>query len=590
MSIRLSGLASGMDTESIVKQLMEAESMKKTKIENKKTKLEWTKEKWKDLNTKLYSMYTDKVSKMRLTGTYNTKKSSISDSSIASVTAGNNAVNGNYTLEVNNIATSNYVTSGRLRLESGASDAKVTSTTKISELAGGAGMVGQEIEVSYDGKIRKFTIDENTTVGDYVKAISSIGLSASFDENQQRIFTSSSKSGAQSNFSLSITSDEGIAARDNLRDMVAADYSVLTQEEKDTIEAYMLDAKNNEVGSEKYNKAVTALQNIASASGNASNEQVQNAIDAYRNAPSGDSLAAVGMTNITAGKADSNAPADMAVVEGTDSEIILNGAVLTGSGSTVKANGLTIDLKGVTNGSRITFSVANDTDAVYDMIKDFITEYNSVLGEMNKSYKAASARDYDPLTDEQKESMSDDQIEKWETKIKDSLLRRDSTLDGIINSMKNAMMSTVEVDGKKYSLSSLGIMTSKDYTENGLLHIYGDKDDATYADKADKLKAMLDSDPDLVTKIMTGIADNLYNEMNRKMGTSTLSSALTFYNDKQIDKQLKSYESEISDWETRLQKMEDRYYKQFTAMEKAMAKMNQSQSSLAQMMGGGSSN
>ena len=590
MSTRLSGLASGMDTESIVKQLMEAESMKKTKIENKKTKLEWTKEKWKDLNTKLYSMYTDKVSKMRLTGTYNTKKSSISDSSIASVTAGNNAVNGNYTLEVNNIATSNYVTSGRLRLESGASDAKVTSTTKISELAGGAGMVGQEIEVSYNGKIRKFTIDENTTVGDYVKAISSIGLSASFDENQQRIFTSSSKSGAQSNFSLSITSDEGIAARDNLRDMVAADYSVLTQEEKDTIEAYMLDAKNNEVGSEKYNKAVTALQNIASASGNASNEQVQNAIDAYRNAPSGDSLAAVGMTNITAGKADSNAPADMAVVEGTDSEIILNGAVLTGSGSTVKANGLTIDLKGVTNGSRITFSVANDTDAVYDMIKDFITEYNSVLGEMNKSYKAASARDYDPLTDEQKESMSDDQIEKWETKIKDSLLRRDSTLDGIINSMKNAMMSTVEVDGKKYSLSSLGIMTSKDYTENGLLHIYGDKDDATYADKADKLKAMLDSDPDLVTKIMTGIADNLYNEMNRKMGTSTLSSALTFYNDKQIDKQLKSYESEISDWETRLQKMEDRYYKQFTAMEKAMAKMNQSQSSLAQMMGGGSSN
>ena len=93
------------------------------------------------------------------------------------------------------------------------------------------------------------------------------------------------------------------------------------------------------------------------------------------------------------------------------------------------------------------------------MIKDFITEYNSVLGEMNKSYKAASARDYDPLTDEQKESMSDDQIEKWETKIKDSLLRRDSTLDGIINSMKNAMMSTVEVDGKKYSLSSLVIMT-----------------------------------------------------------------------------------------------------------------------------------
>ena len=583
--LKLSGLSSGMDTEAVVKQLMEAHSMKKTRVENKKTKLEWTKERWKDLNTKLYSMYTDKVSKMRLAGTYNAKKASVSDSSIASVSAKSTAVNGNYTLQVNRIATSNYVTSGKLSLASGG---KVTSQTKLSELTGGADMVGQEIEVSYDGKVRKLAIDANTTVADYVKAFSSVGLSASFDENQQRIFTSSSKSGAQSNFSLKITSDDGIAARDNLRNMVATDYNLLTQEEKDTIESYMIDIEKNAVGSDKYTKAVDALKSFASAAGKVTENQVLDAIDAYKNASAGNSLTAVGMTNITDGEADAGMPADMAVIKGADSEIVLNGATLTGSDSTVNANGLSIELKGLTAGSSITFSVSSDTDAVYDMVKDFISEYNSLLGEMNKSYRAASAKGYDPLTDEEKEAMSDEQIELWEGKIKDSLLRNDSTLNGIITSMKNAMMSTVEVDGKKYSLSSLGIMTSTDYTENGLLHIFGDEDDTTYADKQDKLRTLLEEDPELVTKIMTGIAGKLYDEMNKKMGTSTLSSALTFYNDKQIDKQIKSYESDISDWDKYLQKLEDRYYKQFAAMEKAMAKMNASQSSLAQMMGGGS--
>ena len=586
MSLKLSGLASGMDTESIVKQLMDAEKMKKTKVENKKIKLEWTKEKWKGLNTKLYSFYTDNVSKMRLSGTYNVKKASISDSSVASISAKSNAVNGNYTLKVNRIATSNYVTSGKLNLASATDGSKVTAQTKISELAGGDSMVGQEIEISYDGKVRKLDITNDTTVAEYVKAFGQIGLSASFDEEQQRIFTSASKSGAQSNFSLSISSQSKVDSRDVLREYVG--YDSLTQEKKDEFESYLIDIERNAVGSEKYNKILSEIQTMAS--GRATNTAVADAVASYKNAPAGNSLAAVGMTNIINGDKDSNAPADMAVVKGVDSEIVLNGAVLTGASSVVKANGLEIDLKSVTGDNEISFSVSSDNDSVYNTIKDFLSEYNSVLDEMNKSYRAASSKGYDPLTDEQKEAMSEDEIEKWETKIKDSLLRRDSTLDGIISSMKNAMMTTtVEVDGKKYSLASLGIMTSKDYTENGLLHIYGDEDDTTYADQPDKLRALLDKDPELVTKIMTGITGKLYEEMNKKMGTSTLSSALTFYNDKQMDKQLKNYEEDISKWDTYLQKMEDRYYKQFTAMEKAMTKMNQSQASLAQMLGGGGS-
>ena len=116
MGIRLSGLTSGMDTEAIVKQLMEAHSMKKTKVENKKTKLEWTQDKWKNLNTKLYSFYTDKVSNMRFSAAYNTKKVSVSDSSIVGITGKASAINGSYSLEVNEIASANYVTSDKINL------------------------------------------------------------------------------------------------------------------------------------------------------------------------------------------------------------------------------------------------------------------------------------------------------------------------------------------------------------------------------------------------------------------------------------------------------------------------------------------
>lgn len=60
-----------------------------------------------------------------------------------------------------------------------------------------------------------------------------------------------------------------------------------------------------------------------------------------------------------------------------------------------------------------------------------------------------------------------------------------------MSSMRSAMMSTVEYDGKTYALSSFGIMTSTDYTEGGLLHIYGDADDSVYSAKDDKLKKHL---------------------------------------------------------------------------------------------------
>ena len=157
MPIRMSGLMSGMDTEAIVKELMSAQSIKKNKVVKAKTKLEWKQTKWADLNKKLTNLYNNFVSKMQMTSAYKTKKATLSDESKAKVTAGTNAVNGNYTMEVKNVATLQYLTGGVVGAKS--------DSAKLSELD--PGLVGEEITVTHGSKTTKFTVDENTTIADF---------------------------------------------------------------------------------------------------------------------------------------------------------------------------------------------------------------------------------------------------------------------------------------------------------------------------------------------------------------------------------------------------------------------------------------
>lgn len=277
----------------------------------------------------------------------------------------------------------------------------------------------------------------------------------------------------------------------------------------------------------------------------------------------------------------------MKLIEASDSVIILNGATLTSTSTIVSANGLSIDLIGKTKDDEpVTFSVSNDVDGIYDTIKGFLKEYNDVMKEMNTLYNADSSKGYEPLTSEEKEAMTDEDVKLWEDKIKDSLLRRDQTLNGIMQGMRTVMMGTVSYEGKNYALSSFGIMTSTDYKEGGLLHIYGDKDDSVYADRDDKLRKAIEENPDALIATMTGIFGNLRKEMAQKMAGTKNSSALTFYDDIKMKNDVKEYEKEIKSWEERLASIEESYYKKFTAMETALAKLQSKQSSLSSLFGG----
>lgn len=752
MGIRMSGLMSGLDTEAIVGALMSAQSLKKTKVERSKTKLEWTQTKWADLNTKLKKLYNEQVTKMQLQSSYKAKKATVSDSSKVNVKAGTSAVNGSYTLEVKNIATTQYLTGAKISAKSG--------KDKLVDLD--PSLLNKEVTVKNGDKTVKFEIGADMTINDFTKQLRNAGLNASYDTTQNRFFISSKDSGLKNAFSITtsaVTSQE-ISGRQALRDAVG--YSSMTAENKKIVDGAMETLKTSGVGTDAYNNALdqiskAAYDTKAKASNQAATTYVKAKLyaenyDSYKtkaeedfkskyynedgtvkeefaekygaqydaltqeekdaagtkedyiaeytkgefdegiaakadadttnfvntqissdsdvkvqieaaafsgldeatigaldeialkkyytpadsavpviNAFEGtdsfseasvkndistavsdyasitdrnDSLAqsaltSLGLADITmsadgkvlvnGGANDENnasIPEGMALIAASDSEVILNGAKLTSSTSTVSANGLDLELIGLTKDEPLTFSVTTDVDGIYDSVKNFLKEYNAIMKEMNELYNADSAKGYEPLTSEQKEAMTDEDVKLWEDKIKNSLLRRDSTLNGIIQGMRSAMTSQVQYNGKSYSLASFGIMTSTDYTEGGLFHIYGDTDDATYADKDDKLKKALEQDPDAVVNVLSSVFTNLRETMMQKMAGSKTSSALTFYDDIKMKDDLKSYEKDIKNWETKLASMEDAYYKKFTAMETAMAKLQSQQSNLSALFGG----
>lgn len=284
---------------------------------------------------------------------------------------------------------------------------------------------------------------------------------------------------------------------------------------------------------------------------------------------------------------------DAKKIDGCDAEITLNGIQYTGSTNNFSVNGLNITAQVVTgdgDANAISITTSTDTQGIYDKIKDFLSQYNSLINEITSLYNADSAKGYEPLTDDEKDAMSDTEVEKWEQKIKDSLLRRDDNLESLMSAMTSAMSGAVEVNGKKMYLSNFGIKTlgylNAPANQQNAYHIDGDEDDANSSGNADKLMTAITNDPDTVINFMQGLADNLYKSVHTKMQSSSLSSIYTVYNDKEMASEYSDYTDLIKKWEEKLQDKEDYYYKKFSSMETALSKLNSQTSSLSGLFGG----
>ena len=281
-------------------------------------------------------------------------------------------------------------------------------------------------------------------------------------------------------------------------------------------------------------------------------------------------------------------------VQGSSAKIELNGVEYTSNTNTFNINGLTITAKAVEND--ITLSTRQDTSGIYDNVKNMIKEYNDLMKEFATLYNADPAKKYSMLTDEQKEEMSDKEVEEWEDKIKTGLLSGDETISTIRNAMKDVMLTGFDIklkDGStsKLNLASFGITTGSYFAteenERDLLHIDGDADDNVSSGNTDLLRAAISNDPEMVQSFFTELSRSLYSKMGDLMKGTQYSSSFTIYEDKLMASQYSAYNTKISDAQKALEAAEDKYYKQFASMETALAKINSSSGSLSSFFGGG---
>ena len=115
--LRMTGMYSGMDTESVIQQLVQAKSQKVTNLKHDQKKLDWKIAKWQDLNKRIYKLYTGTLSNMRLAGSYAKKKTTVSDPTKATITASEGAVNGKQSLRINKLAKAGYLTGAKVSMK-----------------------------------------------------------------------------------------------------------------------------------------------------------------------------------------------------------------------------------------------------------------------------------------------------------------------------------------------------------------------------------------------------------------------------------------------------------------------------------------
>ena len=490
-SIRFSGLASGLDTESIVKSLTTPYQSKVDAKKQQQTLMEWKKDAWKEMNSKLFNFYDKYVNTMRMESTFKKTIVSSSNASVVEIDKNSTLPAGTHDLKVKNLATGTRVETSQVqdktlgKVATGSTTLNnigITSDTTIKVKANQKGEV--EIKLSPDMTLDAVASKIKQELPDY---------NVNFDSGMGAFFISSKKTGASQEIEISGDPD--------------------------------------------------VLQNL-------------------------------GIKN-TSGVAKGT--------QAEDATVVYNGVEAKFESNSIRINDVSMTLKAI---GETTLVSTQDTESIYNTIKEFVDEYNALIEDINTKINADSARGYAPLTDEQKEAMSDKEIEAWEKKIKDSLFRNDESLKSLTQTMRSIFSSSVEINGKTISLSSIGITTGG-WQENGKLYI-----------DEEKLKDAITNDTDTVVQLFSangktdalddptkGIGDRLYDTITKLTMSSELRTKYSFYNDKKLDKDISTAKTDYNKLVERLQRMEDMYYKKFTAMEKMLQSLNSQSSWLTQQLG-----
>lgn len=243
----------------------------------------------------------------------------------------------------------------------------------------------------------------------------------------------------------------------------------------------------------------------------------------------------------------------------------------------------------------VTFSTSANADTIVSAIKSMVEDYNTIMTELKSAFSTLPAQKsdnsrYEPLTEEDKEGMSDTAIKNYEEKAKQGLLFGDSDLSSLYGKLLSAIAPSGS-DGT--ALRSMGIST--DYYQ-GLTTLSLDET---------KLRDMLSTNPDSVRDAFTkiagsgsstnGLMQNLKTPLNtyaavegtkgiliNKAG-SKYSAASLLKNS--IQDQLDSYETQVDKLGDQLSTKVDYYTRQYTRLEQLISQMNSQSSAIAGLTG-----
>jgi len=568
MDLRISGLASGIDTEQMIKDLMKAERIKVDRLEQDKQLVTWKQELYNDLNKQLANFILDTKKELGLSSTTSTglyvnnsvsslnwvKKATASNTGLADISARADAIEGIYNVEVKSLASNASVASTQslgelktLKEQFNLNDSDVIKFT-ITRVENNQETVAQTFQYSGDDL-------SNLTILDIVNQINSyrdengkdLGVKAVYDAGINRFFLQSTGTGAANGFK--VTEDTGEADVINFMTGV--------------------DADNNPT-----NKLGLQLES--------------------------------GISN-----------------NGTNAIIDFGGATgIEQSSNRFTINGINFDLKA--EGS-FTVQVATDIDGVYEKISNFITKYNELISKFNEKLGEKRYRDYRPLTKEQKEGMSEKEIELWEEKAKSGLLKEDMIISRTLQSMRSGFYEEVEgVTGIFNQLTQIGISTDSYFnSKGGTLVINETKLKTAIRDNVDSVLELLFKEPEgdlryksessmtaaeieqkraqsglirrLYDNIVVGMKDVVAKagagnnaDLYRNVNSSIMIDFVTNYGSiSMLDKDADDLNKRIDRMNDYLARTEDRYWKQFTAMEKALQQMNSQSMWLMQQFGGG---
>jgi flagellar hook-associated protein 2 len=507
-TMRIGGLASGMDIDKIVSDLMKAERMPLDKLKQKKQILEWQRDDYREMNKLLQDLDTLVFDGIYRQSTFLKKTVTSSDESV--VTAVATSVTANQTVEIGNITQL-------------ASAARWMSENPITKSGGG-------------------TVDPNAPLNTQFSSPSSLQFEVI-------------KPGSTTPELVDITIDP---ATDTLNSLIAK----LNQNAKLGVSAFYDEFTQKLVITKNETGAGASIKVVSGAN----------------------FLKELGFTSATDGNELTGK------TFGQNAKFTINGLPTERMTNTFTINGMTYTLKNTTTGT-VTISTTTDTDSIFNSIKAFVDKYNEVISKINAELKEERYRDYPPLTDEQKEAMTEKQIELWEEKARSGMLRGDSILSSGLSKMRMDLYTKVEganITSGFSQLAEIGITTSSNYLDGGKLII-----DET------KLRQKIQENPDAIYRLFNndstnysekGIARRLRDTIKDTIGKIEQKAGKTIWTNQQfaIGRDLIQIDSQIDRFEDRLKEIEDRYWRQFTAMEKAIQRANEQSMYLMNAFFGGS--